>query len=346
MRMTGALLCVALLTVTAPLAARVPAPVETGLASAVARGDQEATRVQAELIVAGELDGDAGAARATLAAAAQRGDAQAAYVLGVLAYQDGDGGAARRWWRQAAAAGKVEAHYNLGLLLARDPAEADAADREFEAAARARHVLACYALGTRLAARDEPAARHALECAASQGYAPAQFNLATLFARAARGADDLSVARRWYAAAAPTFAPAAAALAALPPAAPLDDRPTSDAAGVTLRDHAWVMAQPASSFTVQIASGVSAEVLEALLRREVPGGDAASVLEHPGARQPYSAIVGVYPDRASADAARAALPASLRANTPWVRRLGSLQQALRSAAKDNAPGADAHAESN
>lgn len=345
MSLLKCLLGAALLSIALPLAARVPDQVRDGLAAAVAAGDPAALRVQAELIVNGELDGDAVNARATLLAAAQAGDVQAAYVSGVLAYRDGDSAGAQTWWRQAAVGDHADAHYNLGLLLAREPNQASAANHEFQAAADKRHVLACYALGTRLAASDEAAARRALECAAAQGYAPAQYNLATLYARSSQSAEDIAAARRWYAAAATTFAPAADALAALPSQAPVATAPTT-AASLILHDHDWVMAQAASAYTVQIASGTSAAVLESMLRREVDTGDAACVHEHPGTRQPYSAIVGVYADKASAESARAALPASLRANSPWVRRVSSLQQALRNADKDTAPGADAHAESN
>ncbi|MBK6657608.1 MAG: SPOR domain-containing protein [Proteobacteria bacterium] len=279
------------------------------------------------------------------AATADSGDAQANFELGVLAYRDGDVGAAQGYWRRAAAGGHLDAHYNLGLTLLWAKADDAAIDAEFAAAARGRHVLACYALGTRLAARDEAAARAWLECAASQGYAPAQYNLATLYARAPREAGALDTARRWYAAAASHFAPAADALAALPQA-PAAATPPATSSTLKLRGNDWVMAQPANAYTVQIASGGSAAVLEAMLAREVASGDAACVHEHPRARQAYSAIVGSFVDRASAESARAALPASLRANNPWVRRMGSLQQALRDADKHQQADAAAHAESN
>lgn len=346
MRVTQSLMAVLLLTATASSGAQLAGSLRDGLAAAVARGDQAAILVQAELIASGEIAGDAVAAQASLTRAARQGDGHAAYVLGVLAYRTGDLQAAASWWRLATAADIAAAHYNLGLLLASDPAQQDSADAEFEAAARRQHVLACFALGTRLAARDPAAARAWLECAASQGYAPAQFNLATLHARATDKADELASARRWYAAAAPTFAPAADALAALPVAATVAPTAAPAAAPLALRDHTWVMAQPASAYTVQIASGASAAVLEQLLLRELREGDAACVHERPAARQPYSAIVGVYADRTSAERASAALPARLRANQPWVRRYGSLQQALRDAAKEARPAIDTHAESN
>ena len=346
MRVTETLLAILLISAATSSGAQLSAPIRDGLAAAVARSDQAAALVQAELIAGGQLDGDAAAALATLTRVARQGDGHAAYVLGVVAYRAGDIQAAASWWRLAAAADIAAAHYNLGLLLASDPAQQASADTALEAAARSQHVLACFALGTRLAARDLAAARAWLECAASQGYAPAQFNLATLHARAADHADELASARRWYAAAAATFAPAALALAALPVTPTAAPPAAVAAAPLALRDHAWVMAQPASAYTVQVASGASAEVLEQLLHRELHEGDAACVHERPAARQPYSAIVGVYADHSSAERASAALPASLRANHPWVRRYGSLQQALRDADQEAQPTVDTHAESN
>ena len=328
------LLVAVLATAGGPLAGTVPAEVASGLATAVAQDDHQARLAQAELIVSGHLNGDLRAARGALEHAAQIGDGRAAYTLGALAYHTTprDFASALRWWRMAAQAGHAEAQYSLGLLLADDlehPAEADAA---FEAAAAQQHVLACFALGTRLATRDERTARRWLQCAAAQGYAPAQYNLATLLARAATDNEELAAARRWYAAAAATFAPAASALAALPASAALHKLEERGPAVLSLRDQTWVMAQPETAYTVQIASGASAETLVALLQNQIHDVDAACVRERPTSRQPYSAIVGVYADRASANRALGDLPAALRANQPWIRRFGTLQRALREAA--------------
>ena len=343
-------LLVLLATVGRPVVAAVPAAVANGLASAVAQGDRHALLAQAELIVTGQLDGDLRAARGTLEQAAQNGDGSAAYTLGVLAYQTApnDPTGALRWWRIAAQTGHQQAQYNLGLLLAGDRQYTAQADAAFEAAAAQQHVLACFALGTRLATRDAMAAQRWLQCAAAQGYGPAQFNLATLLARAANTDEELAAARRWYGAAAPTFAPAASALAALPAHVATPKTATSQvtpqvttlATALSLRDHAWVMAQPASAYTVQVASGASAEVLVALLQSQLRGADAACVRERPASRQPFSAIVGTYPDRGSASRALADLPASLRANQPWLRRFSTLQQALREAANGGQHAAD------
>lgn len=326
-----------------PLAATIPTDVADGLASAGVRGEVQARLTQAELIVGAQLQGDARAARGVLEDAAQHGDGRAAYTLGVLAYQTtpADIANTQRWWRRAAQAGYADAQYGLGLLLAADQQHSTEADAAFAAAAAQQHVLACFALGTRLAARDAHAARAWLQCAAAQGYGPAQFNLATLLVRAARNDDDLATAQRWYAAAAPTFTPAASALAALRTSR--EHHPTSG----SLRDADWVMAQAASAFTLQVASGASAEVLMALLQDQLHDLDTACLRERPASRQPYSAIVGVYADRLSAERALGELPSALRANQPWIRRFGDLQQALRRAASGAAPAAkDTQAVSN
>ena len=338
-----------LATAGGPLAGAVRAEVASRVATAVAQDDHDTRLAQAELIVSGQLNGDLRAARRSLEHAAQIGDGRAAYTLGVLAYQakPTDLSSALRWWRIAAQAGHADAQYSLGLLLADKPDHRSEADAAFEAAAAQQHVLACFALGTRLATRDETAARRWLQCAAVQGYAPAQFNLATLLARAARDSAELAAARRWYAAAASTFAPAASALAALPANVAVHKLEARGPAVLSLRDQTWVMAQPESAYTVQIASGASAEALIALLQSQLHGVDAACVRERPAARQPYSAIVGTYADRTSAERMLGDLPAALRANQPWIRRFGALQQALREAANNEQHAADdAHAVSN
>ena len=336
------LLVAVLATAGGPQAGTVPAEVASGLATAVAQDDHDARLAQAELIVSGHLHRDPRAARSALEHAAQIGDGRAAYTLGVLAYHatPRDFASAQRWWQMAAQAGHAEAQYSLGLLLADDLEHSAEADAAFEAAAAQQHVLACFALGTRLATRDERAARRWLQCAAAQGYAPAQYNLATLLARTATDNEELAAARRWYAAAAATFAPAASALAALPASAALHKLEERGPAVLSLRDQTWVMAQPETAYTVQIASGASAETLVALLQNQIHDVDAACVRERPTSRQPYSAIVGVYADRASANRALGDLPVALRANQPWIRRFGTLQRALREAANSEQHAAD------
>ena len=217
--------------------AAIPADLDTNLSEAAADGDVDAQVTRAELILGGTISGDVNAARATLDAAAHAGHVRAAFALGAMAY-DGSGlprdhAAAMRWWRQAAAGGNADAEFNLGLLLARTGGNETAAQDFLRAAAERRHVLACFALGTQLALVADPAAESWLQCAAIQGYAPAQFNLATVYAHAADDPARAALARTWFAASASSFAPAAAALAALPPAPAI----TSDAAPTVAAGH-------------------------------------------------------------------------------------------------------------
>ena len=161
-----------------------------------------------------------------------------------------------------------------------------------------------------------------LQCAAANGYAPAQFNLARLYVRNER--NDL--ARRWFEAAAVTFAPAAQALASLPasPPPPPPPSPTRAIHGIE-----WVKAQPDANFTLQVAASRSSSALEYMLQRHVRGNKSAYFLHRPHASEPFSAIVGSYTDYAAAERDLADLPDELLANAPWIRRFGTLHRELR-----------------
>ncbi len=155
-----------------------------------------------------------------------------------------------------------------------------------------------------------------------------------LLARGTGGPPDVARARALLAAAAADFPPAAAALESLPATG------ARAADALVLHDADWLLAQPAAAYTVQVAAGANAEVLLALLRDAGLTGDAACVLEHPDARQAWSALVGVHAERAAAERALAALPPALRANAPWVRRVSAVQKALRNVeARPRAPAA-------
>lgn len=268
-------------------------------------------------------------ARVTVATPAVPGVGDVAFTLGARAYASAAGAASHEtamyWWRVAAAAGTVEAQYNLGLLLAQD-GEFAAAEPYLRAAADRQHVLACYVLGTLLAEHQAPDAAARLQCAARAGYAPAQYNLARVYAR---DGHDFARARLWYQASAVTFAPALTALAALPSevlAAGAVPRP--DAAPLVVHDQHWVMQQPAAYYTVQVATANTSAALERWLETTLADGDAAWFRGSSKAREPYCAIVGVFAERATAARAAAALPAPLRVNSPWIRRFADLQQEL------------------
>lgn len=334
-RLFAALLCVSSLTAT--IGAE-PGALHARLTAAASAGNGAAAVMAARLVLWGQLEGEPQAALAALEDYARDGLPGAASAL-ASAYYTGVGGApdpaqARDWWRAAAAAGDHTAAYNLGASLLASGEDQPAALAALRDAARARHALACFLLGTWEAGHGAPAAaRAALLCAAEQGYAPAQFNLATLAARS----GEIELARQWYAAAAASFAPAAQALAALPaaPAAPpstaaetVAAAPAPDLPPAAVHDLAWVLAQPPDHFTLQVAAGSSLASLTKLIARHADGAAAAVFLHRPGAREPYSAVLGSFPDQAAASERLARLPAALARNTPLLRRYARLQREL------------------
>lgn len=257
-----------------------------------------------------------------LAAQAASGERDAARALATLYYL-GHGTAADtdqaiRWWQTAAAAGDTTAAYNAGLLLVRDPTRADAARGLLEQAAASGDVLACFVLGTHHAERgDHTAALTWLERAARQGYVPAQYNLARVLA--SKTPPDVAGARLWFGAAAATFAPATAALAALPQASASATRPHG-------RD--WVLAQAPAAFTIQVGAGRDRSALERLLTHGAPEYETALFEHRPAASAPYSAILGVFEARTDAAAALARLPPALQDKAPWIRPFAVLQREL------------------
>jgi len=313
-------------------------------------------------LVAAARAGDA-AARASLRARAENGDGAAARLVADLAWLDGDPALARSAWRQAADAGDVDAAYNLGLVLLDVAGERPRALDFLARAAAQRHALACFALGTTLLEQggDRALAAGHLACAAEQGYAPAQYNLARLLALDAAPGAAPSAARAWMARAAPAFTPAAAWLAAQPavpapepvPAAvaaaqPATNEPAADppgpsstdattarpaqpaqtaaATGGAVHGRAWLLAQPPQHYTLQVAAGESAAQAKAFIARHAPHDTGAVFLHRPAAREPYTAILGSFAERADAATRLAGLPPALARNAPWIRRLGTLQR--------------------
>ena len=270
---------------------------------------------------------------------AQRGSVAAASALASAYYtgrdRERDLDAAIRWWRKAAAGGDNDAAYNAGLLM-RAPEQQQEALTLLHQAASSGRVLAAFVLGTRLVTagqtgRGEP---H-LERAARAGYAPAQFNLAQL----KREAGDPASARAWLEQAAPTFAAAAEALAALPAPEeqPMPTEPQEAKGGPTVHDLDWVLTRPGGQYTIQVSAGRDSGALAQLLERHAGDHHAAWFEHRPDSREPYSAIVGVFDDYAHAETALASLPPALKNNNPWIRRFQTLQRELR--VNESAPAA-------
>ena len=298
------------------------------LEAAAAAGNIEAQTTLSTLQLERRVAGDAEVALINLMDAAEAGSTEAATTLGNFYFEGrvlpADRSAALRWWRSAAELGSADAQYNLGIVLMQQPQGETKGLEWIDRAAAQNHTLACFSAGTWSAEHGDPGRAEAgLKCAAGNGYAPAQFNLAKLYLSRAR----IDLARPWLEAAAVTFAPAAQTLASLPSRPP--PRPASTPPAQAIHGVEWVKAQPDGNFTLQVAAGSSSAALEYMLQRHVPGNVSAYFLHRPNAPEPFSAVVGSYTDYAAAERDLANLPGALLANAPWVRRFGVLHRELR-----------------
>ena len=125
-----------------------------------------------------------------LALAAEAGDPDAMYNLGVL-FNDSDPAQARQWYERAALAGDRDAMYNLGqLLYDSDPAQAR---KWWQQAAQAGHTDAMFNLGMLLRDSDPAQARKWWERAAQTGDPDAMYNLGVLLKD-----SDPAQARKWH----------------------------------------------------------------------------------------------------------------------------------------------------
>lgn len=85
---------------------------------------------------------------------------------------------------------------------------------------------------------------------------------------------------------------------------------------------------PPHYYVVQLVALGSKESLEEYAARKSLRGMSAARVER-GGRLFYVLLLGVFPTRAAADEAAANLPAALSEFDPWVRRVESLQEAIR-----------------
>ena len=255
--------------------------------------------------------GDDSATVTRIRQAAERGDADAQFALG-MAYFDGRGVkqdlvASSRWFAAAARQGVAEAQFNLGNAyhtgrgVARDPAQAlrwwrAAAD---QGVANASHNLAVYYL-------EEPKNR-----------AQAELGLAWLRRAAAGGWPD---ARR--------------ALRQLGEAWDLGSVGILDPAREPLRSEAGLYTLPPDHYTVQLLAAASLSGALDFVGDAHLAGRARIVRQVKGGRGLWLVLYGDYPNREQAQAAIAAMRSDLRAAEPWARRLGEVQRFVREVWRD------------
>lgn len=117
-------------------------------------------------------------------------------------------------------------------------------------------------------------------------------------------------------------------------AAPVAGRPASAASRPT-RESAYRPSEPVPLtevpphyYVVQLVALGSKESLEYYAARKALRGMSAARVER-GGQLFYVLLLGVFPTRAAADEAAANLPEALSEFDPWVRRVESLQEAIR-----------------
>lgn len=94
----------------------------------------------------------------------------------------------------------------------------------------------------------------------------------------------------------------------------------------------WLLRQDPNHFTIQVIAVRRLKTLSHLVSgRHWKVPVAWFPVRRPGAEKLYALVYGIYPSRAAAMRAAAALPRSLHAAHPWVRKLASVQDTIRRA---------------
>jgi TPR repeat protein len=281
---------------------------------------------------------------------AERGDARAAFLLG-MRYATGrdaekDDSEAVRWLRVAAEAGLAEAQYNLGIMYATGRGvspDLQAAARWYAAAAdqelaRAEYNLgALYGLGEGVQ-RDTRLAAKWFERAARHGVPEAQYNLGVLHELGDGVARDEDEARKWYRLAADSgYEPARSRLAALgagsseglvsapPPITDAEDESPPEAGSRSASP--WLAPLPSSHYTLQLLSHTDETSVRGFVKKNFPGGGAGYFAFVLDGTTWFTVVYGVYPSYEVAKGAIDALDPPLRKLKPWVRKIAVIQKA-------------------
>jgi DamX protein len=96
-----------------------------------------------------------------------------------------------------------------------------------------------------------------------------------------------------------------------------------------IADKAWLLRRPPEQWTVQILAAGSESALRRFVARHKPQGQLAFFETRRDGVPWFSLLQGVYPDHASATAARDAMPRALRRTGAWPRSFSSVQQEIR-----------------
>lgn len=225
---------------------------------------------------------------------------------------------AAKWWPVAAENGTPTGAFNLGLAYANGLGhEVDIAQATqwFEIAADSGLPDAQFALGvTEIRNKSHARAIDYFETAASAGLGIAQYNLASMLERGLGQPADVKSAINWYQSAAQAgIESASQSLARLGVAANESDALIESPAINTL---AWVMAQPGSNLTLQVAFGDSKQATVDVLMSFNTLSDLAYVaLPASDAQAQYIAYVGSFSPYLEAISFLNSLDSNLRATS-------------------------------
>ena len=272
---------------------------------------------------------------------------------GQTAYDAGDYKTAIQKWEVLIRQGNPDGLYFLGVMYAQGKGVAQDKTRAFSLyaeAAQKNHIAAQYNIGMLYAtgegvARDFFKAEYWWTKAAEGGLMSAQFNLGKLYYYGIAEEKNLAMARKWLTIAerqgssqakailarldeeegrpvSPTLesgvklAAASKLDAQIPPATTPDTtRISTDA----LRREAWVLAQPPAYYTIQILAADSDAAVREYIGQHALSAYAAYLENSSRGATVFRVIYGTYANRELANKAMAALPQTIRANSPWIR---------------------------
>lgn len=100
-----------------------------------------------------------------------------------------------------------------------------------------------------------------------------------------------------------------------------------------LKDAAWLQAQDPAHYTLQLIASLDPQAVRDFARQHGIENESAIFRRLRQGRSWYALAHGIYPDKAAALAARDALPPALQRQSPWIRRLSSVQADIEKAGK-------------
>lgn len=105
-------------------------------------------------------------------------------------------------------------------------------------------------------------------------------------------------------------------------------KPTATPAAGSGTRH-WLLKQPASNFTLQLMGSYNPQTIDKFMRRHKAVSGLRSYHYTRNNRSWHVVILGSYPSRTKARQAITRLPATLRKQKPWLKKIASIQQELR-----------------